>query len=288
MAAWAAIGQAIADTAMAGMARNDAQKQQRLDRELQKEFAQHGVRWRVEDAKAAGLHPLHALGAQVPSYSPSFTSGPDMSHMGQSIGGALAGVQTKSERAQSQLEKAALLSGLAESDARRGLLEAQAAEIRARHSGGMPENLSGAFQGVAAPERAAASVLPGMVDVIPAQQPTVSSEGTSVAAGDPALWRRFQLQDGRPIYLPGGMTGDASEALESLGESPMLMMTVLSENERRNPGFMRWITDEYVPGLKRSRRFTADRIEEIANLFTQLGRGWRYVRGQKFRSGRGF
>lgn len=37
---------------------------------LQKEFAQHGVRWKVEDAKAAGLHPLAALGAQTSSFSP--------------------------------------------------------------------------------------------------------------------------------------------------------------------------------------------------------------------------
>lgn len=32
--------------------------------DLQREFAQHGIRWRVEDARAAGLHPLAALGMQ--------------------------------------------------------------------------------------------------------------------------------------------------------------------------------------------------------------------------------
>jgi len=36
----------------------------------QKEFAQMGVRWRVADAKAAGIHPLYALGAQTQSFSP--------------------------------------------------------------------------------------------------------------------------------------------------------------------------------------------------------------------------
>jgi len=30
---------------------------------MQKEFAQQGIRWRVADAEAAGLHPLAALGA---------------------------------------------------------------------------------------------------------------------------------------------------------------------------------------------------------------------------------
>lgn len=31
--------------------------------ELQRDFAQHGVQWKVEDAKRAGLHPVYALGA---------------------------------------------------------------------------------------------------------------------------------------------------------------------------------------------------------------------------------
>lgn len=39
---------------------------------LQREFAQQGIRWRVEDAKAAGLHPLAALGMQPAQASPSF------------------------------------------------------------------------------------------------------------------------------------------------------------------------------------------------------------------------
>lgn len=36
----------------------------------QKEFAQKGVQWKVEDAKNAGLHPLYALGANTTSFSP--------------------------------------------------------------------------------------------------------------------------------------------------------------------------------------------------------------------------
>lgn len=45
----------------------------KLNTEYQKEFAQQGVRWRVEDAREAGIHPLAALGAQTPTYSPSFS-----------------------------------------------------------------------------------------------------------------------------------------------------------------------------------------------------------------------
>lgn len=42
----------------------------RENMQMQRDFAQHGVRWKVADAKAAGLHPLAALGANVSSPSP--------------------------------------------------------------------------------------------------------------------------------------------------------------------------------------------------------------------------
>lgn len=41
-----------------------------LDRDLQREFAQNGVSWKMADARAAGISPLVALGAQTHSYSP--------------------------------------------------------------------------------------------------------------------------------------------------------------------------------------------------------------------------
>lgn len=40
---------------------------------LQREFAQMGIQWKVADAKAAGLHPLYALGASTHSFAPSST-----------------------------------------------------------------------------------------------------------------------------------------------------------------------------------------------------------------------
>ncbi|AXL15473.1 DNA pilot protein [Microviridae sp.] len=56
--------------------------------QYQKEFAQHGIRWKVEDAKKAGLHPLAALGAQTASYQPQMVpSQPDYS-MARGIEGA--------------------------------------------------------------------------------------------------------------------------------------------------------------------------------------------------------
>lgn len=65
---------------------------------LQKEFAQNGVQWRAADARAAGLHPLAAMGFQGNSYSssvgttapPQATSTGASPYSGASMGSAVA------------------------------------------------------------------------------------------------------------------------------------------------------------------------------------------------------
>lgn len=76
---------------------------------LQKEFAQNGIRWKVADAKAAGLHPLAALGAQTASFTPGYVgdtgSANDYSFLGeagQQIGRAIDAKATAEERARNR------------------------------------------------------------------------------------------------------------------------------------------------------------------------------------------
>lgn len=75
--------------------------------EMQKEFAQNGIRWRVEDAKAAGLHPLAAIGASGASGSPitidGGSTGNRLASMGQDISRAINSTRTSPERVQAQL-----------------------------------------------------------------------------------------------------------------------------------------------------------------------------------------
>lgn len=69
---------------------------------MQKEFAQQGIRWKVEDAKAAGVHPLYALGANTHSFAPvsfgSTSMGPALASMGQDVGRAISATSTAPER----------------------------------------------------------------------------------------------------------------------------------------------------------------------------------------------
>lgn len=93
----------------------NAAKLNQLNYEYQKEFAQNGIRWRVADAKAAGLHPLAALGAQGASYSPSAVIGdsPDFSFlkdMGQGIDRAMDAKATQRERAEKEEKSNALFN----------------------------------------------------------------------------------------------------------------------------------------------------------------------------------
>lgn len=72
---------------------------------LQREFAQNGIRWKVEDAKAAGIHPIYALGGSGASFSPvsanfsADTSLPNaLASAGQDLGRAINSTRTEKER----------------------------------------------------------------------------------------------------------------------------------------------------------------------------------------------
>jgi len=73
---------------------------------LQREFAQNGIRWKVEDAKAAGIHPMYALGASGASASASYqpvSSGDSWAAAGNNIQRGIAARQTQSERLNDEL-----------------------------------------------------------------------------------------------------------------------------------------------------------------------------------------
>jgi len=72
----------------------------RENAQLQREFAQMGIRWKVDDAKAAGIHPLAALGAQTHSFSPVSVGGGSDPYqtMGQDIGRAMMASETENDK----------------------------------------------------------------------------------------------------------------------------------------------------------------------------------------------
>lgn len=119
-------------------AHNRAQAE-RNDR-LQREYAQHGVQWKVEDAKRAGIHPIYALGAPTISYSPQSVGdslGPAISNAGQSIGRAINSTSSPEQRGtayQEAAQKLALEKGSLENE----YLRSQIARMRIQQNPAIP------------------------------------------------------------------------------------------------------------------------------------------------------
>lgn len=82
--------------------KSSQEKANRENIKLQREFAQNGIQWKVADAKAAGLHPLAALGAQTASFSPSIVGdtsfGTGVAQAGQDLGRAIQSTRTQDQR----------------------------------------------------------------------------------------------------------------------------------------------------------------------------------------------
>ena len=117
----------------------DADRMRAQNFEDQKYILQNQVQWRAADAKAAGLHPLATLGLSPASApvgvlgdkGPSL--GDRLSTAGQSIGRAVAALQSREER---EFSRASQALQLEEQKARIRLLNSQATNVSQSRSGG--------------------------------------------------------------------------------------------------------------------------------------------------------
>lgn len=123
-------------------------KAQQQEYKRQKEFAQSGIQWKVQDAEKAGIHPLYALGAQTSSYAPQSVGGSDYSFLGdagQNIGRAIDSTRSQSQRAQALAQTAAQIQieGLQlDNDIKRAQLASSMALTRQPGSGPAFQNPS--------------------------------------------------------------------------------------------------------------------------------------------------
>lgn len=173
--------------------------------------------------------------------------GPAIAEAGQNVARSIAASQTAVERKQQELGLRLLESQIGETDARRDYYISEAA--RARQGANAAQTFPMAEGGpVTVGELEVSDTLRGQAVVNPTEAYSRSQERSDTAASSTPLWRAFEYAPGKMMVLPGGMTGDPSEALETLAESPLLGAMVLMENERRSPGFIREFLTERVPG----------------------------------------
>lgn len=131
-----------------GFLQNRSQRrQQKANIGAQRQFAQSGIQWRVEDAKKAGIHPLYALGAQTHSFAPSSVGGSSLaeqlSHAGQDISRAIHANSPQSQRERIYQDQVRELS-VARLGLENDLLASQIAKTRSQVGPPLPTLSSGA------------------------------------------------------------------------------------------------------------------------------------------------
>lgn len=241
----AAAGIGAASSLLGGaLGRHDQRRQQRHAEDVQREFAQHGIQWRVADAKAAGLHPLFALGAStagpaIPIMDDPLSKG--LSEAGQHVAGAVRATETPAQRDARQLALAVGASQIARNYSEAAMFDSQAArnlqEGNARP--GMPPAIPPALK-----PSAAQTAVPGdagKIQVVPSQTTAhaTNNPGIEAAVGTGMKWFNLPSADGqmRRILLPAA--NSMSESLESLSESYLLAFIVARENMKANKNFIR-------------------------------------------------
>lgn len=140
---------------------NEAQRAMAADNiHLQKQFAQHAIRWKVADAQAAGIHPLYALGASTTSFSPvsvgTLNEGAPMASalqsMGQDVTRAAAAARSPTDR----MAALATAQSLRANDLRLSNMEMQNTILAAK-----VREVVGAQIGPGGPEEKANLLIPG-------------------------------------------------------------------------------------------------------------------------------
>lgn len=208
---------------------NSAQNVAGMNYEAQKEFAQNGIRWKVEDAKRAGIHPLYALGASTQGYSPSggytgdYGIADAAAHFGQGYERAQQAKMTKEERDKQDVRDAIQdMAALEDLNQKRRLNDAQirlanseifrnfALSTNALRKTGLPPAMPGGLGGVIAGQGnsyATGQTTPEISSVV------TSEKGTpSVQAGSPPDVRFYRTLSGGRAPLP---TQDAADAMDA-------------------------------------------------------------------------
>lgn len=220
--------------------------QAQRNEDLQREFAQMGIRWRVEDAKAAGLHPLYALGAQPIPVTPTQV-------FGEGGGGSMERGASVSQFG-SALMGLSMLAGQAEKDhAMAEYYRALASKLRQDGASAAPAlgDASGYVSGDGEfvhqgtqfnPATGAVSVSPffDRRRIVPSQSVAANSMAPSEEASTGPAWKRWKLNnEGLTMLLPAA--NSVSEALESMSESKVILGAVIGKNVKEQGA--KWLVE---------------------------------------------
>lgn len=194
--------------------RSDRQQQERTNNQnyaAQKEFAQKGIQWRAEDARAAGLHPMAALGASGSAFTPSFQTFTG-SGGGSALMDAMPGQNTQRAARAEMTDQERELHALA---VRRGQLENQLLE-------GQITQLWSSIMGQPSNPPAPGPRAPGAVNrhgqgnvaIVPSKQESSRVGDRGATAGNSPATRGVDVTNGVTLDL---INPEVAESLEGYG-----------------------------------------------------------------------
>lgn len=233
------IGDLVGADAAKESSREAADAQRAISAEntaMQREFAKMGIQWRVEDAKAAGLHPMFALGAQLPMFSPNAMSVME-DRSGEMVGKAVSGAGRSFSESYYREKALEVQAAAAQKDiAQAGYFDALAAKERQGRVGQPPVPDSVVTQG--------SITLPGWESSSPLSRqlqeesgkwerteikaaPTFSrdSQENAALAGSRPMWQAWQIRSdssGKSMMMDIPWSDEGP--MESLREMPVWMM----------------------------------------------------------------
>lgn len=257
MSGWAALGAvagSIGGTLLSAEAQRAAASKE-YDR--QKEFAQTGIQWRVRDAEAAGLHPLFALGANVPTYSPGQWVDPGFRQMGQDVGAAVSRAVDQDARHARQLQLDVLGSQV----------DLNSAHADYYRSLAMRERTSGQSQGIPSFEQND----PIFSDVVkPKPDEVISSRfgDRSVTSGTHSAFNEFTITPaGLKMLLPRGDEGSGpGEVWGELSWYDKIAIINMNMNRYGEGWFKRFVL-EFLGG--KSPTFVGGRIDPFTRTIEE-------------------
>lgn len=193
---------------------------------LQREFAQNGISWKVEDAKRAGLHPLYAIGGAGATYTPSAQPLFNGAELGQNLSRAAQAFSTAEE----QKIKAANLKAL-EAQAERDFAAASAYRSEAARLGQSqtPPFSRADLDWFDAKGMGNPQVAQSFAVANPAiQEKPLPVAGPNYLTDDVKPgFQRFNTAVAGEVILPS--SNSMSEAVESM-ENPAIQLWIIAEN----------------------------------------------------------
>jgi len=162
---------------------------------IQKQFAKNQIQWKVNDAKAAGLHPLFALGSST-NFSPANVM-PGQSNMGSAVADAASHIARGVEKTSAQPLASAQLRSI-NASANRDEAQAALANSEARRI----EQTINNQQDTAGPAVNAITAPVGKVQVQPSKVISRSKSDSSRTAGDTPAWRKAEVLPGMFVDVP--------------------------------------------------------------------------------------